>query len=251
MSTARDGATATLLPSGKVLVTGGFNLDTGGPYLTSAELYDPASNSWAPAAPMSTARDSHTATLLGDGQVLVAGDSTVSALCPAPADSFLASSGAATEVVNPGDSFTVADFPGSGVWRYSALHGWLRLLTPDAAAVAVDAAGDVAAAFPGSGVWRYRDAGGWQQLAPNDAATLAVDATGEVAAAFHGFGVWRFRDGGGWQQRTTAEADLVAVDLYGDVLADLAGAGLWRHDDLAGWARLTPSNASRLGAGAS
>jgi hypothetical protein len=38
LGTARELHTATLLPSGKVLVAGGLNSTTG--YLTSAELYD-------------------------------------------------------------------------------------------------------------------------------------------------------------------------------------------------------------------
>jgi hypothetical protein len=72
MRTARSGHTATLLPSGRVLVAGGC-CDSQGSTLVSAELYDPASNSWAPAASMTTARAFHTATLLPSGQVLVAG----------------------------------------------------------------------------------------------------------------------------------------------------------------------------------
>jgi N-acetylneuraminic acid mutarotase len=58
---------ATLLPSGKVLVTGGQ-----GPR-SSAELYDPALNSWSSAQAMHDAREDHTATLLSTGLVLVAG----------------------------------------------------------------------------------------------------------------------------------------------------------------------------------
>jgi hypothetical protein len=72
MSVARRGsATATLLPSGQVLVAGGD--DAQGNPLASAELYDPASNSWSPAASMATGRVRHTATLLSTGKVLVAG----------------------------------------------------------------------------------------------------------------------------------------------------------------------------------
>ncbi|WP_207215833.1 Kelch repeat-containing protein [Pseudolysobacter antarcticus] len=52
---------------------GGGGQDTGGNPLTSAELYDPASNSWTAAASLTTARDFHTATLLPSGKVLVAG----------------------------------------------------------------------------------------------------------------------------------------------------------------------------------
>ena len=62
--------TATLLPSGKVLVAGG---DTLSDPLSSAELYDPASGTWTPTGSLVTARDYHTATLLPDGRVLVAG----------------------------------------------------------------------------------------------------------------------------------------------------------------------------------
>jgi hypothetical protein len=70
MSTARVYHTATLLPSGKVLVAGGYN---GNNYLSSAQLYDPGSNAWSQAGSMNFARDAHTATLLNNGKVLVAG----------------------------------------------------------------------------------------------------------------------------------------------------------------------------------
>jgi hypothetical protein len=72
MGTARMEHTATLLPSGKVLVAGGLN-DCDNTPVSSAELYDPASNSWSPVASMTVPRFQHTATLLKSGQVLVAG----------------------------------------------------------------------------------------------------------------------------------------------------------------------------------
>jgi N-acetylneuraminic acid mutarotase len=69
MVTARAHHTATLLPSGKVLVVGGMTAIS----LASAEVYDPGSQTWSPFATLTTARSHHTACLLPSGQVLVAG----------------------------------------------------------------------------------------------------------------------------------------------------------------------------------
>jgi N-acetylneuraminic acid mutarotase len=75
MHSARLAHTATLLGNGKVLVAAGFtsSIDPSAAYAASAEFYDPVANIWNPAASLSTGRDNHTATLLGDGTVLVAG----------------------------------------------------------------------------------------------------------------------------------------------------------------------------------
>jgi hypothetical protein len=61
---------ATLLSTGRVLVAGG-SLDSGGS--VRPEIYDPATNRWSFAAPMTHNRMGHTATLLPNGLVLVAG----------------------------------------------------------------------------------------------------------------------------------------------------------------------------------
>ncbi len=67
--------TATLLPTGKVLVTGG-----GLSYfqqVSTAEIYDPTANSWTPTTgPMAVARFRHSAVALADGRVLIAGGAT-------------------------------------------------------------------------------------------------------------------------------------------------------------------------------
>jgi hypothetical protein len=54
LGTGREFHTATLLPSGKVLVARGNNEVSGN--LTSAELYDPASGSWSVTGDFGTGR---------------------------------------------------------------------------------------------------------------------------------------------------------------------------------------------------
>ena len=111
LSAGYCGATATLLNTGKVLVTNGSNAELydpstgkfsatgsfnvsragatatllgngevlfagGGNYLASAELYNPATGSFTLTGSMHTGRALHSATLLGDGQVLIAGGQT-------------------------------------------------------------------------------------------------------------------------------------------------------------------------------
>jgi hypothetical protein len=66
--------TATPLPDGRVLVTGGQRLDGAlFGFATDAEIYDPEANRWSATAPMATNRIGQTATRLPDGRVLVAG----------------------------------------------------------------------------------------------------------------------------------------------------------------------------------
>lgn len=70
---ARDYHTATLLPDGRVLVSGGYGGISAG-YLASAELYDPANGTWtATTGSLVTQRAYHTETLLSDGRALVSG----------------------------------------------------------------------------------------------------------------------------------------------------------------------------------
>lgn len=71
--TGRADYTSTLLPNGKVLVTGGIGATN---VLASSELYDPATATWSATSSLTTARYGHTATLLPSGKVLVTGGAT-------------------------------------------------------------------------------------------------------------------------------------------------------------------------------
>jgi len=75
MGVPRHSHTATQLLSGKILIAGG--IDSSGA-LSSAEIYDPSNQIFAPAATMTSERWLHTATLLNDGTVLLAGGSSLS-----------------------------------------------------------------------------------------------------------------------------------------------------------------------------
>src|SRR6516164_3283989 len=96
MAAARSGHTATLLPNGKVLLAGGSQtirtLMLADYVLASAELYDPSTGYFTAAGDMTVPRAAHTATLLPNGQVLIAGGAS-----PLPLDNSVAS----TEIYDP------------------------------------------------------------------------------------------------------------------------------------------------------
>jgi MYXO-CTERM domain-containing protein len=72
----RGFGTATVLADGRVLVTGGCADPLCATVLNDAAVYDPAANTWTAAGTMSSPRAGHSATLLNDGTVLVAGGCT-------------------------------------------------------------------------------------------------------------------------------------------------------------------------------
>jgi hypothetical protein len=81
MITARTHHTAVRLLDGRVLVAGGTTAAgaadgtgaTANAATNTAEIYDPALDTWAPAGEMTEPRARHTASLLADGRVLIAG----------------------------------------------------------------------------------------------------------------------------------------------------------------------------------
>ena len=76
MGTARELHTATMLANGKVLVTGGIDKAGTVPnihYLSTAEMFDPASGTFTAAGNMEIERSDHAAILLLNGEVLITG----------------------------------------------------------------------------------------------------------------------------------------------------------------------------------
>lgn len=74
MNTERAAHSATLLPNGKVLIAGGFREEgTSEIAIASAEIFEPATNTFTPTSDMNEPRDGHTATRLPSGQVLIVG----------------------------------------------------------------------------------------------------------------------------------------------------------------------------------
>ncbi len=71
LSHRRYGHSATLLPSGRVLVAGGSDFVS--PRVTSAETFDPTSETWTDAGNVDAALYAHRATLLTNGDVLIVG----------------------------------------------------------------------------------------------------------------------------------------------------------------------------------
>jgi hypothetical protein len=132
MNTPRVGHTATLLPDGMVLITGG-NLTLGGALgdsaQISAELYDPLSGTFTPTGSMAASRVSHTATLLDTGKVLIGGGYSFSAdgsqisLSSAELYDPLTGTFQATSNMAAGRAAHTATVLGDGI---SADRGWRR-----------------------------------------------------------------------------------------------------------------------------
>jgi Kelch motif protein len=76
LGTARQLHALAVLPSGKVLVTGGISAPNTAA-LATTEIYDPDDNTWTAGPPMPAGRWGHSAVTLSNGTVLVAGGSAI------------------------------------------------------------------------------------------------------------------------------------------------------------------------------
>ena len=94
LATGRYDHSATRLRDGRVMVVAGTNSSIATGALASVEIYDPASGSWASGGTLVHRRQRHTATLLNDGRLFVAGGlyyatpSSQNATFPAPCEIF-------------------------------------------------------------------------------------------------------------------------------------------------------------------
>lgn len=123
----RQGHSSVLLQNGTVLIAGGKNGTNGSKILKSAEVYDSALNIFMPTAgTMRSERHRHTATLLPNGKVLLAGGQS-SLSINRTAELFDASSGAFTftsgYMVSPRESHTATVLPNGKVLLAGGLDG--------------------------------------------------------------------------------------------------------------------------------
>ena len=162
MSVIRDSHTATLLPSGKVLIAGGRIGSS--QTRASAELYDPASGTWSSTGSMSVTRSNHTATLLPNGNVLVAGGSRDGGFG-------MDVSGAESEIaaLYPSNSFTAT---------LTLPTGWLNTTRINAQFVGTTSASAVNAGSLSNDVSTW---GVWVTASPGITATTSWDVGGEGA----------------------------------------------------------------------
>lgn len=216
MTTVRARATATLLGDGRVLVAGGYgnapsnNNDHSPEIVASAEIYDPSSGAWTPTGSMITPRRDHSATLLLDGTVLVAGgetnadvpnglrgprpQSTSELYDPATGD--WASSGSmdvgfvdhgatllldGRVLVEYGDVARVDLYdPGSGSWAsvaYPDIGGFVSATRlQDGTVLTTFQAKDVELYDPATSTWTYMNSGS-TTFAAGETATLLDDGT--------------------------------------------------------------------------
>ncbi|HET6373797.1 MAG TPA: kelch repeat-containing protein, partial [Candidatus Polarisedimenticolia bacterium] len=142
LAAARQGHTANLLLTGKVLVAGGNGSSNPASALSSCVLYNSAAGTWSPTGPLTTARGGQKSVLLNGGKVLVAGGTDASG------------SLAGAEIYNP----TSGTWSATGAMATARYNHTLTLLPGGKALVTGGTAGSGALASaevfnPASGTW--------------------------------------------------------------------------------------------------
>jgi hypothetical protein len=196
MTVSRASHTQTLLPSGKVLLTGGgwfSGLQSN--ISASAELFDPTSRTFVATGSMSTARAFHTATILGSGKVLVAGGSSAS-VNGSPSLGALATA----EVFDP----SAGTFSLTGTMVSARVYHTATPLADGTVLIAggIDSKGNILASAeiynPATGTFAAAGA----MSAPRFGHTAALLSNGEVLIA------------GGESLQANATVDLATAELY-------------------------------------
>ena len=256
----RYGHTATLLPDGTVLVVGGWTPGDELRPTASSERYDPADGSWTAGPTMHEVRAGHTASLLPDGSLLVAGGARYNGGVGDP--------GAGVEVLRPGARAWVAGSP-----MHDARADHTATLLADGDLLVVGGLGretDEAAPFNTALVTAERydpDLGTWSVTAPladgraghtavllGDGRVLVSRMGREGSAALFDPADGRFRTTGdlvdGRFRHTStrlADGDVLVVggESYDDELASRIGE---RYDPRSGsWSRAAAMAGPRVG----
>ena len=186
MNNARSKHTATLLPGGQVLITGGYTfVGDSKNCLNTAELFDPTASQWTVTNAMNVSRENHTATLLPNGKVLLAGgdNTTNGRLASAELYDPLAGTWTLTGSMNVGrTNHTATLLPGGKV----LVTGGSALASTNIAAELYD---PVTGAWTGTGPMSVNRANHTATLLPNGNVLVAGGynlnnaATGSVASA--------------------------------------------------------------------
>ena len=199
---ARWGFTATRLLDGRVLLTGGHpDPDvTQVPDLASAEIYDPEAGTFEPAGAMIGGREHHTAVLLPDGRVFIAGGASDLSLL------------ATTELYDPStNTFQSAPPMVTPRLRIAAAalpNGEVLVTGGDVPfLIGYETTDSVERYDSAAGVWQPASA----MLSTRSAHTLTplLDGSALVAGGFHGSSV---NDGFGYHDSAETTGDGLPVD---------------------------------------
>jgi N-acetylneuraminic acid mutarotase len=264
MPTARDSLAAAFGADGNLYVFGGETGGQGtGPYLSTVEAYNPASNTWSTRASMPTARDFLAAAPGSDGLIYVVGGfngsdlSTVEAYNPATnswttkASMPTARGGLAATTASDGQLYAVGGFQGSGFAGTLEAYDPATNTWTTKASMPTPREELVLAAASDGRLYAYGGANGGSFLATNEAylpAGLSGAGTRQITVSgggkrpttsdriglFHSDGTWTLDLGGNGSDPVT-----FLFGLPGDtpIVGDWNGAGF----DEVGTVRVAPN----------